>query len=239
MVCFEYMFNTPFVMPNGLQSTDEGIWIVDQDTDDVFLVNEHGDVLRHLKTETENGSGISFGDGALWVSSNGPTPFRKPRPTDRKGKYILKIDPETGKTLTAHNLDGLGGVHAGIHGLQYVNGTLWVARPRAEIIQQVDILDFSLIHQIPASGNICHGLTWEDGYLWCLYRIDRVILKHDPKNGDVLDRIEIPEPYPIPHGLTLRQGHFIYCDSADSINSKADAPEGSPPPRGQVWRIVR
>ena len=229
MVRFEYMFTTAFGRPNGLQSTDEGIWIVDQETDDVFLVNEYGNILRRLKTETENGSGISFGDEALWLGSNGPSRSRKSRPTDRKGTYVLKIDPKTGKTLAAYNLEGLGGVHTGVHGLEYVNGTLWVTRPRAEaeVLQQFDSSDFSLIHQIPASGHICHGLAWVDGALWCVYRADRVILKHDPKNGNVLDRIDIPEPYPIPHGLTFWQGHLIYCDAGDSITAK------------QVWRIVR
>ncbi len=72
MVRFEYMFTTAFGMPNGLQSTDEGIWIVGQETGDVFLVNEYGNILRRLKTETENGSGISFGDEALWLGSNAP-----------------------------------------------------------------------------------------------------------------------------------------------------------------------
>ncbi len=151
----------------------------------------------------------------------------------------MKINPKTGKTLTAYNLEGLGGVHAGVHGLEYVNRTLWVTRPRAEVLQQFDTSDFSLIHQIPASGNVCHGLAWVDGALWCVYRGDRVILKHDPKNGNVLDRIDIPEPYPIPHGLTFWQGHLIYCDAADSINSKIDTLEGFSHPGGQVWRIVR
>ena len=51
---FELMFTAPCEMPNGLQGTDEGLWIADQLTDDVLLVDENGKLIRRLQTETEN-----------------------------------------------------------------------------------------------------------------------------------------------------------------------------------------
>jgi len=237
MAQFEYMFTAPFGMPNGLQGSDDGLWIVDQESDDVFLVDGDGTILRQLRTEMENGSGIAYGDGALWLGSNGPSNFRKARPTDRRGKYVLKIDPDSGATLADCPLEGLGGVQGGVHGVEWVDGTLWVTRPSAMVIQQLDASDFSLIHQIPCPAAVAHGLAWVDGALWCLYRGDRVLLKQNPTDGSVLERIEIPEPNPTPHGLTFWQGHFIYCDAAHGpigSDRKADFLSYD---RGQVWRI--
>ncbi len=233
MAQFEYMFTAPFGMPNGLQGTDDGLWIADQESDDVFLVDAKGTILRRLRTEMENGSGIAYGDGALWLGSNGPTNFRKARPSDRRGTYVLKIDPASGETLASCPLKGPGGVH----GVEWVDGTLWVTRPGAMVIQQLNTSDFSLIHQIPCAAAVAHGLAYVDGALWCLYRGDRVLLKQDPTDGSVLERIEIPEPNPTPHGLTFWQDHFIYCDAAHGPigpDGKADFVSYD---RGQVWRI--
>ena len=238
MAQFEFMFTAPFGMPNGLQGTDDGLWIVDQESDDVFLVDEKGTVLRRLRTETENGSGIAFGDAALWVGSNGPSNFRKARPSDRRGSYVLKIDPVSGETLADCPLEGLGGARGGVHGVEWVDGTLWVTRPSAKVIQQLNTTDFSVIHQIPCPAAVAHGLAWVDGALWCLYRGDRVLLKQDPKDGTVLERIEIPEPNPTPHGLTFWKEHFIYSDAAHGDigpDGKADFISYD---RGQVLRVT-
>ena len=36
--------NPPCEMPNGLQWTDEGLFVMDQKTDNVYVVNEIGEV---------------------------------------------------------------------------------------------------------------------------------------------------------------------------------------------------
>jgi len=217
-------------MPNGLQGTDEGLWIADQLTDDVLLVDENGKLIRRLQTETENGSGISVGDGALWIGSNAPISFRKEsRPTDRGATYLLKADPMTGDTLAACLLEGLGGKGGGVHGIEWADGLLWVTRPGINVILKMDPTDFSVVHQIPSPMPRSHGLIWLDGGLWCVYTADRVILKQDPQDGSELERIEVPEPYPQPHGLTLWNGDFVFCDADDSDKSR----------RGQIWRLIR
>jgi len=218
---FEPMFTAPCSMPNGLQATDEGIWMVDQETDHILLVDGDGRTVRRLKTETENGSGIAYGDGALWLGSNGPATFREKRPTDREGKYILKIDPHSGASLAAYPLEGPGGVH----GVEWAEGMLWVTRPGVKVIEQYDLSDFSIVHKIPSPLPRSHGLAWMDGTLWCVYTADRVIVKQDPTDGKVLERIEVSEPNPEPHGLTLWQGQLIYCDATSHQ-------------KGQVWRAV-
>jgi len=61
--------------------------------------------------------------------------------------------------------------------------------------------------------------------------------KQDPTDGSVLERIEIPEPNPTPHGLTFWKGHFIYCDAAHGPIGPDRRADFVSYDRGQVWRI--
>ena len=60
---------SPCEMPNGLQWTDEGLFVMDQKTDNVYVVDETGRLLRTINTPTANGSGITVGGGYLWTAS--------------------------------------------------------------------------------------------------------------------------------------------------------------------------
>src|SRR3954466_7453163 len=86
----EKLFRSPYSVPNCLQVTDEGLWIVDQITDRVALVElaAAGDygvtkLIRDIPSESSNTSGLSYGDGALWLAANGPSTLWRPsRPAD-------------------------------------------------------------------------------------------------------------------------------------------------------------
>ena len=49
---------------------------------------------------------------------------------------------------------------------------------------------------------------------------DRVIVKLDMATNEELDRIDVPEPHPQPHGLSICDDGFIYCDAASGWVSK-------------------
>ena len=55
------IFNSPCKHPNGLQWTDEGLYVMDQELDDVYLLSSDGEIINKLATITENGSGITVG----------------------------------------------------------------------------------------------------------------------------------------------------------------------------------
>ena len=82
--------------PNDLQFTSEGLWIldqVDQPGNKAFLVKpETGAVIREIMTDSIHGSGITYGSGALWITS---TKMKDPKDPP----VTLKVDPKTGKTL--------------------------------------------------------------------------------------------------------------------------------------------
>src|SRR6476646_7851853 len=87
----EIVFDSPGPQPNGLQATDEGLWIMDQgDGSMVHLVAyDGGRVLRSFGTETDKSSGITFDGSSLWIGST-------------YSREIVRVDARTGKTQERH-----------------------------------------------------------------------------------------------------------------------------------------
>ena len=53
----------------------------------------------------------------------------------------------------------------------------------------------------------------EDG-LWSTHTSDRLIVKLDLEDGSPMDQIYVSEDCPEPHGLSLYEDNFIYCDAS-------------------------
>ncbi len=111
----EPRWQTPGPQPNGLQATDAGLWVIDQDDLDVYLLDwRDGHVLRQFPTETHHSSGITFDGEALWVASTF-TPIEL---------FRYAVD---GIELTRLPTPGAG--KSGAHGLEWIDGKLWVTVP--------------------------------------------------------------------------------------------------------------
>jgi glutamine cyclotransferase len=194
------MFDAPGPQPNGLQATPDGLWILDQVTNQVSLVSYTGEVLRTFDTESDRGSGITQMGEALWLAST-------------YNCKILKVDKASGQTLA--EFDTPGAAKTGAHGLEVRDGKLWIATPPSATIYQVDIANggFEVLRSIPAPGNRPHGLAWAGDDLWCVETNHRAIYRLNPHTGQQTGKIEIPAPYPEPHGMTLWAGYFWYCDA--------------------------
>jgi streptogramin lyase len=67
----------------------------------------------------------------------------------------------------------------------------------------------------PGSTPRTHGLAWDAGMIWCINSDDRAIYKLDPRDGDILARIQLSkETDPEPHGLDVdSKGVLWYCDA--------------------------
>jgi streptogramin lyase len=209
--------------PNDMQFTSEGLWILDQvDPNKAFLVKpEDGTILRTLQTESIHGSGITYGNGALWITSTKMTDPKNPPRT-------LKVDPKTGKTLNSWVTPGSGyygnvrpenGSPSGAHGIKWVDGKYWMAVPAASKIFLMEPEKGEIIRSIPGPGNTqrTHGLAWEKGMLWCINSDDRAIYKLDPKDGKVVSKVQLAREDPAPHGLDIdSKGTLWYCDAQSS-----------------------
>ena len=90
----EKLFRAPYGVPNALQVVEEGLWITDQITDRVALIeiaepSEYGvtRLIRDIPSESSNTSGMAWGGGSLWLAANGAgTLWRPARPTGRRAR---------------------------------------------------------------------------------------------------------------------------------------------------------
>jgi outer membrane protein assembly factor BamB len=212
----EKAFKAPGKMPNALQAMPDGLWILDQvDPNKAHKVRyEDGSVISEIQTESIHGSGITYGNGALWIGSTWSL-------------KTLKVDPKTGKTLKSFDTPGAGMNKfgkptrpSGAHGLEWVDGKYWMAVPASDKIYQIEPESGKILHSIPAPGTRTHGLAWDNGYLWCVESTDRAIYKMDPKDGKLLAKIQLTKADPEPHGFTMTQsGVMWYCDATSKENS--------------------
>ena len=213
-------FRAPYSQPNGMQMTDEGLWVADQVTDRCALVetenvNRYGKtlVLREIDTECSNTSGMTYGDGALWLAANGPgAKYRPARKTDFEFGATVKVDPYTGETLGHWPMPEEGGSH-GIEFDNYETGTMWVST-KGNTMTQLKMEDRSVIRTLDLPHGRSHGVVRVEDGIWIAFTSNLVIIKFDVETNEEMDRIDIPESHPAPHGLSAYEGGFIYCDSS-------------------------
>src|SRR5439155_16412007 len=177
--------------PNDLQFVADGLWVLDQvDPNKAFKVRpEDGSVMRELQTESIHGSGITYGNGALWIAS---TKMRDPAAAPR----TLKVDPASGRTLKSWVTPGSGlygrvTTPSGAHGLKWVDDKYWMAVPASGKLFLMEPESGEIVRSIPAPGVRTHGLAWDRGFLWCVESDGRVIYKLDPKDGAPVASIQL------------------------------------------------
>ena len=219
----------PYAVPNGLQVTEQGIWIVDQLTDRMSLVaaedpHEYGvsRILHEISTESSTTSGVSYGDGSLWLAANGPgSKWRAARGTDAIKGDILRVNPYTGETQGRWQLPGGGGTH-GLDYDSYEPGTIWLSSLHEKTISQVVIEDWSVRRTVPLPYDGGHGMARVSDGLWMVFKQSRKICKLDLVDGKIMDTIDIGPEHPEPHGLTRLGTDLIYCDAMTGWIVKAE-----------------
>ncbi len=217
---FEPLFRAPYALPNGLQLTAQGLYIVDQISDRVALVemaapNDYGvtKLLREIPTESSNTSGLAFGHDALWLAANGPgTLWRAPRPTDAASGEILKVDSATGRTLQRWPLPGGGGTH-GVEVDPFEPDTIWLTTLKSQTLSKVRISDWSVQKTFPLPYGRAHGVVRVADGIWVVHTADRVIVKLGSASGAEMDRITVPKELPEPHCLSAGGDGLLYCDA--------------------------
>ena len=122
----ERLFDSPGPHPNGMQATEDGLWIIDQHSNEVHLVSFDGEVKKAFDTDSDRGSGITDTGDTLWLAST-------------YSCEILSANPETGETINTYETPGSG--ETGAHGLEWRDNKLWVAVPPTATIYQVDVED--------------------------------------------------------------------------------------------------
>lgn len=237
----ETVFKSPGPQPNGLQATEEGLWIMDQGDNKAYLVSyTDGKVLREFKTDADRASGITFDGEALWIGST-------------YNREIIRCDARTGVTLARYFTPGAGIIYkttwdaparssplprpprpaqpasprtsppplnttgTGAHGQEWRDGNLWMAVPPSRMIYRIDPKTWVVEQQFPTAGNRPHGIGWEGAYLWCTDSNLNAFFKHDTQTGEIVEKIQLTDSDPLPHGMSIRQGVLWYCDDVGVV----------------------
>ncbi|MDQ1470878.1 MAG: hypothetical protein QOJ99_2358 [Bryobacterales bacterium] len=233
------VFKSPCAHPNGLQATAEGLWMIDQDEGNkAYLVSyQDGRVIRSFGTETDKSSGITFDGRSLWIGSTysreivrvdaqtGKTLERHFTPGagviykmagDPAARRSPLAKPAGAPAATGANPDSKAAGTGG-HGQEWRDGYLWIAVPPSREVYQIDPATWVVHKKFATAGNRPHGIGWEGKYLWVTDSNLNAFFRHDPETGQIVERIQLGDSDPLPHGMTIRDGWLWYCDDVGVI----------------------
>ena len=213
------LFKSPQGYPNALRAVPEGFWIAEQlsgnsgSSNDVCLVDKTGKLLKTLKTDSRNTSGMGYGGGYLWVAANAPPEgiFQ----IDLNGKLVRHMqiplgDPKNG---------------GGCHGCMYHDGKIYIGALRLNGILRVDAQTWAPEFFISTARLFqrMHELVWDNGSIWMVtgtslgpgIENDRAgLARFDATTGQLLETAEFGPDQSDPHGLTIdANGVFYSCDA--------------------------
>jgi len=194
------LFKSPEGYPNAITATADGLWIGEQKTDNACLVDWKGKLLKTVKTESKNTSGMGVGGGYIWMGAN----------TAPNGIFQTDMSSKT----IAHRQIPLGG--GGCHGVEYVDGKLWIAALRLRGILRVDAKTWEPEFLIPYNVPRAHGVAWDGkGAIWMVTGNEQGagLIKYEAETGRTLETVQFSESDPDPHGLAWHDGALYSCDA--------------------------
>jgi hypothetical protein len=224
------LFKSPDGFPNGVAVTPEGLWIGEQKlsgamasayhlpepkslTEEAWLVDWKGKLLKTVPTPSRNTSGMAVGGGFVWMGANAPP------------EGVFQVDMNS--KLVSHRQIPLGTATdgGGCHGVMWNEGKLWIVANRLRGILRVDPATWQPEFMIPiyqAEGrNRYHGIAWDNGAIWQITGNDSKgfadgragLVKYDAATGRVLELADFLPGSADPHGLAMHDGALISCDA--------------------------
>jgi hypothetical protein len=221
------LFKSPEGYPNGIAVAPEGLWICEQKSDNAVLVDWKGKLLKTLPSQSKNTSGIAFGDGCVWMAGN-----------NQAAEGIFQIDT-TGKEL-AHRQIPLGPADngGGCHGIEYVNGKIFIAALRLRGILRVDAKtwqpEFMIPYAVPRAHGIAHNPA--DGSVWMVTGTQdglAGLVQYDGTTGRALSTAAFAKTDCDPHGLAWHDGVLYSSDAG----IHPGWPDDVSPTHGYIFKI--
>jgi hypothetical protein len=227
------LFKSPEGYPNGIAVAPDGLWICEQVSNNAVLVDWKGKLLKTVKTEAKNASGIGYGDGCVWMAANSGA-----------AEGIFQTDM-SGKTVAHHQIPlGLPDNGGGCHGAAYVNGKMYIAALRLKGILRVDAKTFAPEFMIPYSVNRAHGIAYneKDNSIWMVSgnpadtsqtAASMGLTQYDAATGRTLSTAVFTKEDCDPHGLAWYNGELYSCDAG----IHPGWPDDISPTHGQIFKI--
>jgi len=71
--------------------------------------------------------------------------------------------------------------------------------------------------KFPTAANRPHGMGWEGKYLWLTDSNLNAFFRHDTGTGEIVEKIQLADSDPLPHGMSIWNGVMWYCDDVGVI----------------------
>ena len=223
------LFKSPQGFPNAVSVTPEGLWIGEQKlsgaqaasynlpepkslSENAWLVDWNGKVLKTVTTPSRNTSGMAVGGGYVWMVANAAP------------EGVFQVDMNS--RLISHRQIPLGSANGGgCHGALWQDGKLWIAALRLRCNLRVDpktwAPEFSIpFYQAPDRVRY-HGIAWDNGSIWQVVGNDckryseyrPALVRYEAATGKVLETVDFVPNSCDPHGLAMHDGKLISCDA--------------------------
>ena len=114
-------------------------------------------------------------------------------------------------------VQGARALGTGAHGQEWREGKLWFAVPPSRQVYRIEPKTWVVEFKFPTAGNRPHGIGWEGKYLWVTDSNLNAFFKHDPDTGVIMEKIQLADKDPLPHGMTIRDGWMWYCDDVGLV----------------------
>jgi streptogramin lyase len=211
----EMLWKSPDRYPNALEATPEGLWVGDQVSERINLLDwKTGKVLEDFIGEAHNTSGLAVGGGFIWIGCNGSGTAANlrefKRPFDRSYGEIVKLD------MKGKQQKGYKTPWGSVHGTCYVKetGMLWAVAPAFGFLAEMDPKDdLRISNMLQIKMNVPHGLDYYDGSWWVIDGADRLVQRIDSKTGRVQEIWAFGPNDPDPHGMCIHDNYIYFTDA--------------------------
>ena len=161
------------------------------------------------------------GAGVIYKMAGDPPDRRSPLAPKQPPAPPKKVDPNADPSkvggFQAGQLLGSRALGTGAHGQEVRDGKLWMAVPPARMVFCLNPKTWVVEKRFETAGNRPHGIGWEGKYLWVTDSNWNAFFKHDPETGEMVEKIQLADSDPLPHGMTIWQGTLWYCDDVGVI----------------------
>ncbi len=182
-------------------------------TEEAWLVDWNGKLLKTVTTPSRNTSGMAVGGGYVWMVANAPP------------EGVFQVDMNS--RLVSHRQIPLGPANdgGGCHGALWHDGKLWIASLRLRGNLRVNPKTWEPEFLIPfyqAPNRVrYHGIAWDNGTIWQIVGNDckryseylPCLVRYEAATGKVLEMVDFVPDSCDPHGLAMFDGKLIGCDA--------------------------
>jgi streptogramin lyase len=206
-------FQTETDKSSGITCDGETLWIGSTYSREI--------VRCDAKTGKTISKHFTPGAGIIYKMLNDPparsSPLAKTRPRKQAERPPQAQKPQNVGGFQQAEVLGAQALGTGAHGQEWRDGKLWFAVPPSREIYRINPETWVVETKFPTAANRPHGIGWEGKYLWATDSNLNAFFKHDPETGEMVEKIQLADSDPLPHGMTIWEGMLWYCDDVGVV----------------------